>query len=159
MSFEDILNQWDTNKNKNISRNNDKNAIKSVKKQTLNMDSFIDLYPPDESISDSGDDRPVPNRVKRRNFRKMKIQETVDLHGFNIASAKVELEDFILRCKRKRIEKVLIIHGKGLHSEGGNAVLRTAVKNWLMTSSYIGEIGHPSEKEGGCGATWAIIKL
>ncbi len=155
MDFDDILKEWDKSKKKYTKPSQKK---KEKRKSLETMHSILDLYPPDDSMSDPDDDRPVPNRVKRRNYRRMKIQETLDLHGFNLASARVELDDFIKRCKRKKIEKVLIIHGKGLHSNNGESVLRTAVKDFLMKSTSIGEIGHPSEREGGCGATWAIVK-
>lgn len=152
MDFEDILNSWESG---NIKKSSTKKRADKVK--NLNMDSFINLYPPTDDIDKSDQERPTI-RQKRRNYRRMKPQEVLDLHGFNIVSAKVELEDFIKRCKRRKLEKVLIIHGKGLHSPEGEAVLRSAVKNELNVSPDIGEIGHPSEKEGGVGATWAIIK-
>ncbi len=154
MDFEDILKEWDTTKKTKSA----KVSKKKKKNDNLSMDSILDMYPPEDKV-ENYDPRPVPSRIKRRNYRRMKHQITLDLHGFNVVSAKVELEDFIKRCKRKGLEKVLIIHGKGLHSDNGDSVLRTTVKNYLMECSFIGEIGHPSEKEGGCGATWAIIKL
>lgn len=155
MSFEDILDKWE--RSKPVKRATP--SMKKKKKLNLEMESMLDLFPPDDGIAkEEVDDRPVPGRIKRRNYRRMKPQVVLDLHGFNVVSAKVELEDFIKRCKRKKIEKVLIIHGKGLHSDNNESVLRTTVKNYLMGNSDIGEIGHPSEKEGGCGATWAIIK-
>ena len=40
----------------------------------------------------------------------------------------------------------------------GEAVLRDWVRQALAESPFIGETGHPSEKEGGAGATWAVIK-
>ena len=115
------------------------------------------MYPPDE-LSGEPEPEKATSKQKRRNYRRMKPQETIDLHGFSLLSARIELEDFLKKCLRRRLEKVLIIHGKGLHSPEGEAVLRTCIRNELKSLSFIGEIGHPSEKEGGAGATWAIIK-
>lgn len=155
MSFEDILNMWEngieksnSNKVKKITKNNDMH----------NMDSFLDLYPPVEGSGEPEAEKLTP-RQKKRNYRRMKPQETLDLHGYTIISAMIELEDFIIRCRKRKIEKILIIHGKGLHSPEGEAVLRVAVRDKLKASPFIGEIGHPSEMEGGAGATWAIIKF
>ncbi len=156
MSFEDILNQWDKDKG-SVKKSIKKNVKKNPKKEDKTMSSFLDMYPPDSGLVKTVIEKPT-QRQKRRNYRRMKPQEVLDLHGFSLVSAKVELEDFIKRCKRRRIEKILIIHGKGLHSPDGEAVLRDCVKNELMDSMLIGEIGQPSEKEGGAGATWCIIK-
>jgi len=154
LSFEDILNQWDSQKKKQVK----KTEIRSKKIQSeASMSSFLDMYPPDELSGEPIPQKPTA-RQKRRNYRRMKPQETIDLHGFSLLSAKIELEDFLKRCRKRKLEKVLIIHGKGLHSPEGEAVLRTCIRNELKSLSYIGEIGHPSEKDGGAGATWAIIK-
>lgn len=152
MDFEDILNSWDSKK-KFIQRP----KVNKKAQSKSDMSSYIDLYPYDEDFKKDINDKPTP-RQKRRNYRRMKPQEVLDLHGYNVVSAKVELDDFIKRCRKRKIEKILIIHGKGLHSPEGEAVLRSAVKHELAASPYIGEIGHPSEKEGGVGATWAIVR-
>ena len=155
MSFEDILNQWDSQKKRQISESTKKKSKKSS--QEVTMSSFLDMYPPDE-LSGEPEPENLTVRQQRRNYRRMKPQETIDLHGFSLLSAKIELDDFLKRCLRRKLEKVLIIHGKGLHSPEGDAVLRTCIRNELKSLSFIGEIGYPSEKEGGAGATWAIIR-
>lgn len=155
MSFEDILNQWDSQKKTEPGKTIKKKSKKS--EAEASMSSFLDMYPPDELSGEPEPEKPTPKQ-KRRNYRRMKPQETIDLHGFSLLSAKIELEDFLKSCLKRRIEKVLIIHGKGLHSPEGEAVLRTCIRNELKSLSFISEIGHPSEKGGGAGATWAIIR-
>ena len=153
MSFEDILNQWDENLNINKKRK----IVENVKKEDHSMSSFIDLYPPDIEQAE-GVKEELTIRQKKRNYRRMKPQKILDLHGFTLLAAEIELDDFLKKCKKKHIEKILIIHGKGLHSKDGEAVLRIWLRNELKSNDLIGEIGHPSEKEGGAGATWAILK-
>lgn len=154
MGFEDILKEWELN-------GNSKKAPQRIKtrkvEQRDTMDSFLNLYPPGEGSGEIPPSKPTL-RQKRRNYRRMKPQEVLDLHGFSLVSAAIELEDFLSRCRKRKIEKVLIIHGKGLHSPEGEAVLRNSIRNELSLLAFIGEIGHPSEREGGAGATWAIIK-
>ena len=158
MDFEDILKQWSMGDGKKTSPTNDKRKIKNKNSTAgVSMDSLLDLYPPNDD-SCSGEVEKPTVRQKRRNYRRMAPQERLDLHGFSVVSGIIELEDFIARCKRRRIEKILIIHGKGLHSPNGDGVLRESVISYLHDSPNIGEIGHPSEKEGGAGASWAIIK-
>lgn len=155
MGFEDILNQWDSRK---VSEKKSESSKKSVlNRERRDMSSFLDMYPPDEFSGEPQPEKPTI-RQKRRNYRRMKPQETIDLHGFSLQSAMFALEDFLTSCRKRKIEKVLIIHGKGLHSPEGEAVLRTSIRNELKALSFIGEIGHPSEREGGAGATWAIIR-
>ncbi len=154
MDFEDILSQWDK-KSFSQKKTDVKKKITPQKKKS--MTSFLDLYPPVDGAGETPEVK-ATSRQKRRNYRRMKPQETLDLHGFSISSAEIELDDFLIRCKKRKIDKVLIIHGKGLHSPDGEAVLREFVRNKLKMATFIGEIGHPSEKDGGAGATWAIIK-
>lgn len=154
MDFNDILNQWDSRETSiNTKKTKDK-----VKKEVMSssMSSLLDLYPPDDSSGETMPDKPTHRQV-RRNYRRMKAQETIDLHGFSLLAAKIELDDFLIRCRKRKLEKILIIHGKGLHSPDGEAVLRNFIRGELRQLSFIGEIGHPSEREGGAGATWAVI--
>lgn len=162
MGFEDILNEWELSKSssgknkKNINHKQIKNS--KLANQKSKMSSFLDMYPPVDEIESEVIPKKVYLKQQRRNYKRMKPQKVLDLHGFTLAFAKIELDDFILNCKKRKIEKIMIIHGKGLHSPDGEAVLRIFIRNELKLSPYIGETGHPSEKEGGAGATWAIIK-
>ena len=154
MDFNEILNVWERSEEKKVnpSVTKKKNPIQS------SMEEYLKMFPPQKENIILEQEKVAPQRIKNKNYRRMKVQETLDLHGFKLVSAKVALEDFIKTCKRKKIEKILIIHGKGLHSETGDSILRKTVKDFLMSSPDIGETGHPSEKDGGFGATWAIIR-
>jgi DNA-nicking Smr family endonuclease len=55
------------------------------------------------------------------------------------------------------MEKVLLIHGKGNHSEG-EAVLKRAVLQFIEKCPYAGESGQPNVELGGNGATWVLLK-
>ena len=48
---------------------------------------------------------------------KYKKKSTLDLHGFSLDQANVEVEKFITDCFSKKIEKLNIITGKGLRSK------------------------------------------
>jgi DNA-nicking Smr family endonuclease len=155
VNFKDILDTWESSEKKKISYNKPARENNTSK---YSMEEYLKLFPPEKENIIFEQEKIAPQRIKNKNYRRMKIQETLDLHGFKLVSARVALEDFIKNCKRKKIEKILIIHGKGLHSESGDSVLRKTVKDFLMNCPDIGEIGHPSEKDGGFGATWAIIR-
>lgn len=155
MDFESILNQWD----KRPKEKKKPAARKKVRKEAPahSMDDLLDFYPPDEDLNKKHTVYEPTIRQKRRNYRRMKHQDVIDLHGLTARDAESELKYYIEKCKRRGILKVLIIHGKGLHSRG-ESVLRETVARFLEKSPLVGETGHPSEKDGGLGATWAIIK-
>lgn len=54
-------------------------------------------------------------------------QHVVDLHGRRVEGLAAELGRELRVSARRGIRRLLIVHGKGLHSEEGVAVLRDAV--------------------------------
>lgn len=94
---------------------------------------------------------------EKAGLKKLPSQRSLDLHGLTVKEALTSLEQFITRCRKERIRKILIIHGKGLHSENG-PVLKEEILKYLRSNSSIGEIGTPGRAEGGSGASWAIIR-
>ena len=100
-------------------------------------------------------EQPKIHRIK--DLKKMKIQESLDLHGLTVSEAETELGKFIFESKKKGLRKVLIIHGKGYHSKK-EPVLKSAVSKFLSDSPYTGMTGTPDQSHGGSGAVWVIIK-
>lgn len=90
---------------------------------------------------------------------KVRIEATLDLHGDTVAVAKPRLEKFMLDAARDRRRCVLIIHGKGLHSDGV-AVLRDAVLTALATelSGLVHAFGPAAPADGGDGATAVMVR-
>ena len=89
----------------------------------------------------------------------MKPEAYLDLHGLHQDEARMRLDSFIADCKRHGFRKVLIIHGKGIHTHGTDPVLGELVRRFIETDPLCGSSGHPKNKaEGGSGATWIILK-
>ena len=100
----------------------------------------------------------LPNRDKYEdNLKNLKPQRELDLHGMTAEQALTALEQFVDNCKRDHIKKILIIHGKGLHSSNG-PVLKKVIIDFLEKSSKIGRIGRPGRNDGGSGAVWALVR-
>ncbi len=100
-------------------------------------------------------------RQKRTNINyliNMKIQSRIDLHGLTKDEAEERLSNFISDCVKKGMQKVLIVHGKGIHSHGSDPVLGEMVKKFIERDKRLGISGHPDKNMGGSGATWVIIK-
>jgi len=94
---------------------------------------------------------------ERRRLRAARAEATIDLHGCNRDEAWALLESFFADALRRGLGKVLIVHGKGAHSEGGS-VLPSLVRLFIERHPRAGESGHPDGREGGTGSTWVILK-
>lgn len=122
----------------------------------MGMEEWLQKYPP----TDKDKDRDSPQRsspIAKRKLLKQSSQRSLDLHGFTAAEAEREVLDFLKTSKKMGLRKVLIIHGKGYHSEG-QPVLKKEVLRLLEKSSVAGEFGTADRKEGGSGAVWVLLK-
>ena len=92
-----------------------------------------------------------------------------DLHGYNIDEANKKVEEIILKCFEEGYKEILIITGKGLHSNKNEDVysskeygkLQTSIPEFIKNNpdliSKIKSIGRADKNLGGEGAL--IIKL
>lgn len=90
---------------------------------------------------------------------KVRVEATLDLHGDTVAAAMPRLEKFVLESARAHRRCVLVIHGKGLHSDGV-AVLRDAVLHALIgeLSGLVHAFSAAAPADGGEGATAILVK-
>jgi DNA-nicking Smr family endonuclease len=99
----------------------------------------------------------TPSAERRQYLLDKKPDALIDLHGLTQDKAWPVLEAFFHECKQKKLEKVLIVHGKGNHS-AGNAVLRQLAQRFIEKCPYAGESGHNPARSGGSGVTWVLLK-
>ena len=97
------------------------------------------------------------NQLDRNYLRNMAPEASIDLHGLTKEEATLRLDAFVNECCRRKLTKILIIHGKGNHSTT-EPVLAKFVHDYIERSYRLGESGHPDKTEDGRGATWVIIK-
>jgi len=76
-------------------------------------------------------------------------QDELDLHGFTRAEANEEVWSFLMRAEEKGFKRVLIVTGRGLHSENGG-VLKKHVQKLLDEEKYFYK--NAKITEGGEGA-------
>ncbi len=99
------------------------------------------------------------NKYKSRSsLIEMKCEARIDLHGLKREEAWQRLESFVTECDCKGLKKILIVHGKGLHTHGTDPVLGEMVRKFIETDKRLGTSGHPDYNMGGKGATWVILK-
>lgn len=122
------------------------------------MDQFLERYPPTpEVMKERQTEEPLQDTAGAISPRRRPVEGTLDLHGFTVQEAGEQLDRFIADALAQGVTKVLIIHGKGTHRESGG-IIREFVRKYLEKNRNIGATGVPSIREGGTGATWAMIR-
>ena len=110
--------------------------------------------------------------VDKDNFYKRKInlfRFKYDLHGFSLLDANKKIEELIVFCANKNYKEILLITGKGIHSNTDKDVyaskdlskLKYSVPDYIKSntdlSKYVSSISSANNLDGGEGAI--IIKL
>jgi DNA-nicking Smr family endonuclease len=102
-------------------------------------------------------DEELSREERRRRLIEKRPDAVVDLHGLTRDEAWERLGNFFSDARRRGLEKVLIVHGKGNHSQG-EAILKRTTREFIERCAYAGSHGHASSTSGGTGATWVIVK-
>jgi len=154
MNFGDILNNWENEKQKSPGK---KKKEQKIGKKAM-MEALLNDYAPDsEVLGTKEEESPQVNKISREKMRRKKADLVLDLHGMTADEAAIELNNFIRKSYTSGARKILIIHGKGNHTKG-QAVLKPLVRSVLDLSPYIGDVGTPERRDGGSGATWAVVR-
>ncbi len=124
--------------------------------------SMLDSYPPEsgdhpESSADNTGSSRSSDELHRGHPRNWPVDRRIDLHGMTVQQASVSLENALNEAVRTNQRKLLIIHGKGLHSRG-EPVLKKRVMEILDAHPRAGMRGQAPRSEGGSGALWVAIK-
>ena len=112
----------------------------------------------------------LPN--KDQNLSRVKTQKTrsLDLHGYTLEEANLKIENFIQQSYLDKVNKLIIVTGKGLHSQNGNnpyaskdlSILKYSVpyfiKNNTELMKIINEIDIAKIEDGGGGAFYIYLK-
>ena len=86
------------------------------------------------------------------------IQDSLDLHGNNSDAARKLLQEFLHEAVQHELRCVLVIHGKGLNSQNGEAILRKLTRHWLTQHPRVLGYCDALPKEGGSGAVLVLLK-
>lgn len=91
-------------------------------------------------------------------LRALEPEETLDLHGMTVLEAEKASADFLRQASFKRLDKVAIITGKGLHNDKGYSLLREAALSQIRISGVVREAYTPKARYGGSGVIWILLK-
>jgi len=97
-------------------------------------------------------------QVKRLRRGQIPIAAEADLHGMRIHEARVLLEEFLRDCRDEGLRCVRVIHGKGLGSRDGQAVLKWEVDSWLRRHDGVMAFCTAQPRDGGTGAVYVLLK-
>lgn len=97
-------------------------------------------------------------KYHKAELKKLPCQDVLDLHGYTVGDVEYLVKNFIQSSIAQGFQKVLIIHGKGLHSAQGKSLLKEEVKRILHHQSQVLSYGQASAKEGGSGALWVVLR-
>ena len=102
-----------------------------------------------------------PRLVSRLRRGEFSTQAHIDLHGMTQPDAKAALTEFIIDSVRKGRRAVLVVHGRGLRSPGGQPVLKHATAQWLSHGTiggYVLAFTTARAYDGGAGAVWVLLR-
>jgi len=92
--------------------------------------------------------------IKRLAAGQPAIDRSLDLHGFSRDAALDLLQQTVEQAIAEQLRVVCIVHGRGLHSEAGKAVLKEAVYHWLSSGPlahlFLAAIPQPGSGGGAC---------
>ena len=111
-------------------------------------------------------DKEILNKKKQRIFQ----IKSIDLHGYTLKQANETIEKFINQSYLENIKKLIVVTGKGLHSENENdpyvskdlSILKYSVPKFIKNNpnlmKLIDEIQDAKTKDGGSGAFYIFLR-
>ena len=112
----------------------------------------------------------LPNKdnksIKEKNF----VTKSIDLHGYTLEEANKSIQDFINKSYEDNINKLIVVTGKGLHSNNEKnpyvskelSILKYSVPEFIKKNidlvKKISEIKSANIEDGGNGAFYIYLK-
>ena len=115
-------------------------------------------------------DEKLPNKDLK--FSKQKTLKTkhIDLHGFTLEQANITITNFIENCYQNSVSKIIVVTGKGLHSNVEKdpyvskdlSILKYSVPEYIENNEElmkkIIEIKDAKIEDGGAGAFYILLR-
>ena len=112
---------------------------------------------------------PLPNKDLKIKKIPLKIK-SLDLHGYTLEQANIAIEDFIIKSYEEKINKLIIVTGKGTHSQNEQdpyvskdlSILKYSVPEFISKNknlmNIINDIQDAKIEDGGSGAFYIYLK-
>ncbi|MDA9665240.1 Smr/MutS family protein [Candidatus Pelagibacter sp.] len=112
----------------------------------------------------------LPNKdINSSKEKKIKIKN-IDLHGYKLDEANKKIESFIKQSYIEKVNKLIVVTGKGLHSQNEKdpyvskdlSILRYSVPHFIKNNNelmkMINDFDSATIEDGGSGAFYIYIK-
>ena len=115
-------------------------------------------------------DQKLPDKDNIQNKTIIKRTRSLDLHGKTLDEANTIIENFIKKSYEDKVQKLIIVTGKGLHSDNENdpyvskdlGILKYSIPEFVRNNEdlmkMISKISEASVKDGGTGAFYIFLK-
>jgi len=112
---------------------------------------------------------PNKDRLLKRN-NQLDLIKKIDLHGFSLENANKTIDEFISKCFREKVSRIIVITGKGLRSKNESnpyvskdlSILKYSVPEFIESNKnlmkMIKEITDAKIEDGGSGAFYIYLK-
>ena len=112
----------------------------------------------------------LPNKdfkIKTDNSTKIR---SIDLHGYTLEEANKAIEEFIIKSFEEKVNKLIVVTGKGIHSDVERdpyvskdlSILKYSVPEFISNNqnlnNLINEITDAKIEDGGSGAFYIFLK-
>jgi DNA-nicking Smr family endonuclease len=101
-----------------------------------------------------------PRIVKSLERGELGIDDELDLHGMRRAEAEAALEKFLKKSRAAKLRCLLVVTGKGLHSDASGPVLGEAVRKALAKTfaAHVLAFCPARPEHGGEGALYVLLR-
>tara|TARA_B100001057_G_scaffold381731_1_gene387655 strand:- start:38 stop:460 length:423 start_codon:yes stop_codon:yes gene_type:complete len=112
----------------------------------------------------------LPNKDYKKLNQKTYKTKTIDLHGYTLQQANKIIEDFIYQAYKEKVNKLIVVTGKGIHSQNEKdpyvskdlSILKYSVPEFIEKDkslmNIINDIKDASIEDGGSGAFYIFLK-
>ena len=112
----------------------------------------------------------LPNKDFKLSKKKSFKVKSIDLHGYTLEQANNAIEKFIFESFREKINKLIVVTGKGLHSQNEKdpyvskdlSILKYSVPEFIKSKKslmkIINEMKDANIEDGGSGAFYIYLK-
>ncbi len=112
----------------------------------------------------------LPNKDYKKSNLKIFKTKSIDLHGYTLEEANKTIEKFIYKSFKEKINKLIVVTGKGLHSQNEKdpyvskdlSILKYSVPEFIEKNknlmNIINEIKDAEVEDGGSGAFYIFLK-
>ena len=112
----------------------------------------------------------LPNKDYTKSNHKLFKTKSIDLHGYTLEEANKTIEKFIKKSFSEKINKLIVVTGKGIHSQNEKnpyvsknfSILKYSVPEFIENNknlmNIINDIKDASIQDGGSGAFYIFLK-